>query len=95
MSIGYNAKLKALRKNEGLTQAQLSELTGVSLSAIKNYETGQTDAGLSIIERVITCPLLHRYTLWLMTDQVAPDAGQIAPDAKFLNETAASKKKSA
>jgi transcriptional regulator with XRE-family HTH domain len=78
-----------------MTQPGFSELTGVSLGAIKNYETGHTEVGLSVIDRVLACPDLHKYTLWLMTDQVAEDAGQIAPDAKFLSDSVASKKKSA
>ena len=32
--------LKALRKEKGLTQAQLAKHTGLSMSAIRSYENG-------------------------------------------------------
>ncbi len=35
-----SSRLKALRKEKGLTQIAVSSLTGISLPAIKQYETG-------------------------------------------------------
>ncbi|EAB5655737.1 XRE family transcriptional regulator [Salmonella enterica subsp. enterica serovar Oranienburg] len=92
MSTSYDEKLKAIRKAEGLTQTQLSDLTGIGLSTIKNYETKLKDVGLGVIEKVLSVPELQKYTLWLMTDQTAPESGQIAPPAKFLDEDAKRKK---
>lgn len=37
------AKLRAIRSLKGLTQAQLSERSGVSSRAIAEYETGKRD----------------------------------------------------
>ncbi len=34
-------RLKDLRKEKGLTQKQLTELSGISIESIKNYETGR------------------------------------------------------
>lgn len=79
MSSDYQKKLRLIRKAEGLTQAVMAKETGISLSSIRNYETGGQDIGLTIIERVIQLPRFMKYTLWLMTDQTAPEAGQIAP----------------
>ncbi|HDZ8321225.1 helix-turn-helix transcriptional regulator [Enterobacter kobei] len=72
-------KLKAIRKAEGLTQTKFSELSGIALGTIKNYESGQKEPGLSVVLRVTNAPLFQKYTLWLMTDKTAPQAGQIAP----------------
>ncbi|EGI5714394.1 helix-turn-helix transcriptional regulator [Salmonella enterica subsp. enterica serovar Durham] len=88
----YRQKLRAIRKAEGLTQKQLSEITGISHSAIRNYESGSTIIGLSVIERFVSTPQLSKYTLWLMTDQTAPESGQTAPAAEFLDEDAKRKK---
>ncbi|HBR1366632.1 TPA: helix-turn-helix transcriptional regulator [Klebsiella pneumoniae] len=85
MSTSYDEKLKAIRKAEGLTQAQLSDLTGIGLSTIKNYETKLKDVGLSVIEKVLSVPKLQKYTLWLMTDQTAPESGQVAPASEFFD----------
>ena len=95
MSIEYRDKLRAIRLAEGLTQKQFAELTGISHSSIRNYEAKQAEVGLSILERVMTCDLLHKYSLWLMTNQSAPDANQIEPAAEYLEDGAKRKKKSA
>ncbi|MBD8169552.1 MULTISPECIES: helix-turn-helix domain-containing protein [Erwinia] len=79
MSSSYHKKLRLIRKAEGLTQAAMASETGISLSSIRNYESGGQVVGLTIIERVIGLPKFMKYTLWLMTDQTAPEAGQIAP----------------
>lgn len=79
MSRGHSDKLRAIRVAEGLTQPAFAELLGIGLSTVKNYETGQKDAGLAIIDKVANHPRFEKYTLWLMTDKTAPAAGQIAP----------------
>lgn len=79
LSIDYAHKLLSIRKAENLTQKQFADLTDVSLSTIKKYETGQQPAGAAIAERVVNCPPLQKYTLWLMTGKVAPEANQVAP----------------
>ena len=78
MSTIYGKKLRLIRIAEGLTQMQMRDLTGISLSSIKGYETGR-EVGLSIIERVVAHTLFQKYTLWLMTGETAEKAGQIAP----------------
>lgn len=80
MSSVYPKKLRLIRLSEKLTQPAFSELTGIPLSTIKNYESGGQDVGLTIIERALTPVILQKYTLWLMTGQTTPEAGQIAPE---------------
>lgn len=79
MSSGYGEKLKEVRNAEGLTQPALAQLTGVSLGAIRNYETGQREVGLNVLDKIIKHERFKKYALWLMTDQVAPESGQISP----------------
>ncbi|EFD0291034.1 XRE family transcriptional regulator [Escherichia coli] len=79
MSMSYAQKLKSIRAAEGLTQKQLSELTGVSLGMIKNYESEQHPAGVQTVEKVIQVERFEKYTLWLMTGKTAPAAGQVSP----------------
>jgi transcriptional regulator with XRE-family HTH domain len=79
-------KLKAMRKAEKLTQAAMSSVTGVGLSTIKNYETQGVEIGLSVIERVLSAQVFQKYTLWLMTDKTAPEAGQIAPAIAHIGQ---------
>ncbi|AYH25807.1 transcriptional regulator [Pectobacterium parmentieri] len=72
-------KLRAIRKAEGLTQAKFSEISGVAIGTVKNYEGGHQEPGIQVILQVTNTRQLEKYTLWLMTDKTAPEAGQIAP----------------
>lgn len=72
-------KLRAIRKAEGLTQVKFGEISGIAQGTIKNYESGQSEPGLQIVLRITNTPQLQKYTLWLMTDETAPEAGQISP----------------
>ncbi|MBC2622473.1 helix-turn-helix domain-containing protein [Citrobacter cronae] len=77
MNIGQ--KLKAVRKAEGLTQKKFCEISGIALGTLKNYEGGYKDPGIQVVSQVVNTPLFKKYTLWIMTDETAPQAGQIAP----------------
>ncbi|HHQ6590238.1 TPA: helix-turn-helix domain-containing protein [Serratia fonticola] len=79
MPSDYAKKLKQIRFAEGLTQQAFSELTGIVVGTIKNYETGRVEAGLKTIELVVNNPALKKYTLWLMIGSVAPEIGKISP----------------
>ena len=79
MSSNYSKKLREIRKAEGLTQAALAAETGVALSSIRNYESGVREVGLTVVDKVLSSARFEKYTLWLMTDKTAPEAGQIAP----------------
>lgn len=72
-------KLKAVRKAEGLTQKSFCEACGLALGTVKNYEGGYKSPGLQVVMQVTNTPKFQKYTLWLMTDKTAPQAGQIAP----------------
>lgn len=79
MSRDYAKKLKAIRNAEKLTQAQFSEVTGVSVGTIGNYESGYKPARVEIVERVIQVQRFEKYTMWILHDKTFPQAGQIAP----------------
>ncbi|MGA6677902.1 helix-turn-helix domain-containing protein [Escherichia coli] len=79
MSSEYEKKLKEIRKSEGLTQAEFSDITGINLGTIKNYESGKREVGLSVVDRVINSRDFEKYTMWLMTGKTNEAAGQISP----------------
>ncbi|MEP9223652.1 helix-turn-helix transcriptional regulator [Enterobacter hormaechei] len=79
MSRDYSEKLRQIRKAEGLTQKVFAELTGLAIGTIKSYEAGHQSARSEIVERVISVLQFEKYTLWLMTDKTAPNAGQVSP----------------
>ncbi|WP_334473630.1 helix-turn-helix transcriptional regulator [Arsenophonus sp. PmNCSU2021_1] len=85
-------KIKAIRKAEGLTQITFCKITGIALSSLKNYEGGHAEPGLQPILQITNTSLFEKYTFWLMTDKVKPEAGQIEP-AFSLSGSEVSEKK--
>ncbi len=61
------------------TKKNFCELSGLALSSLKNYEGGHKEPGLQIVKQVVNTPLFKKYTLWIMTDEIAPESGQISP----------------
>ncbi|EHV0233311.1 helix-turn-helix transcriptional regulator, partial [Salmonella enterica] len=75
MSRDYAKKLKAIRRSEHLTQSQFADITGVSVGAVSNYESGYRPARIEIVERVIQVERFEKYTMWLLHDKTFPSAG--------------------
>jgi transcriptional regulator with XRE-family HTH domain len=74
------SKLKEVRLTERLTQSEICELTGVKIETWKGYEYGRSKSVSSIeLLKVTMHPRFKKYALWLVTDEVAPEAGQISP----------------
>ena len=48
----FNERLKKLRDEKGLTQVQLSELTGISARMIQKYESGNARPRLDAAEKL-------------------------------------------
>ena len=79
LSIDFAQKLRAMRRAENITQQKFSEITGIALGSIKQYETGHQPARADIAFRVLQCDVFEKYTMWLLHDKTLPSAGQISP----------------
>ncbi|QDL32692.1 helix-turn-helix domain-containing protein [Serratia liquefaciens] len=79
MSSTLGDKVKAIRKSEGVSQSDFCELTGISISTVKKYETGVIEPGGATLMKITQHPRFKKYTMWLMTGDVAPEIGQISP----------------
>lgn len=78
--MGLAEKLKAIRIKEGLTQSELCDATGVSLSSYKKYELAlRTEVSSLALLKITNHVRFKKYTLWLMTGDVAPECGQVSP----------------
>lgn len=80
MSSVLSEKVKAIRKCEGVSQSEFCEITGISISTVKKYETGLIEPGGATLMKITTNPRFKKYTMWLMTGDTAPEIGQISPD---------------
>lgn len=77
-------KLRAIREAEGLTQPQFAEKTGISLSTIKKIDSGiNKSLHAETLLKVAGVAGFEKYSLWLLTDQVNPEGGQISPEIKL------------
>lgn len=74
----WPAKLKAVRKREGLTQAELCDLLAIPHGTWRKYEAGIIEIGLNPIMKMANHPRFRKYTLWLLTDD-ADASEQISP----------------
>ncbi len=72
-----NEKLKLIRTTHSHTQIKFSELIDIPRRTYQKYELGNaempTSAFLKISDRY------PQYALWLVSDKVAPEIGQVAP----------------
>ncbi|MBI6578675.1 helix-turn-helix transcriptional regulator [Pseudomonas viridiflava] len=73
------AKMKAIRKKEGLTQTEFCEVLEISISSWKKYEAGITQMGLQPFLKVANHERFRKYALWLATGDVALEVGQVSP----------------
>lgn len=72
-----NEKIKLIRKKHKFTQAEFAEMLDIPPSTYKKNELGQREMSVSKLLKVIE--KYPEYALWLTTEEVAPEAGQIAP----------------
>jgi len=77
--MNYGKQIKTLRTNLGITQKKFSEMTGIALSTLTKIESNHSNAGLPVIDKIISLPQFEMYTLWLMKNVDAPENGQFTP----------------
>ncbi|MGB0664411.1 MAG: helix-turn-helix domain-containing protein [Pontibacterium sp.] len=82
-------KLRIIRKSEGLTGQEFSQLVDISANSLKKYETGVRTLSEQNILKVTNHPRFKKYALWLITDQTAPEIGQISPEIETEGSRAA------
>lgn len=79
MSIDNAEKIKLIRESERLNRRQFSDLTEIPYSSLSAYEGGVKEMSMGALKKMLNHPRLKKYALWFMTDEIAPESGQIAP----------------
>ncbi|HIF9265461.1 helix-turn-helix domain-containing protein [Photobacterium damselae] len=74
-----NKKIKSIRLEEKLTQAQFAQMLDIPIRTIQEYEQLRFGVGLSTVVKITSHPELKKYTLWLMSDETSFSTGQISP----------------
>ena len=70
----FNERLKKYREEQGLTQAQLSELAGITTRQIQNYEGGKARPRLDAAEKIAKA-------LNITTDELLGNADMLVAQA--------------
>lgn len=80
MSTDVGTKIREIRDAEGLTRDEFAELTGVPAGNLKRYETQRIKSiGSEFLLKITMNDRFKKYTMWLMTGDIAPEIGQISP----------------
>lgn len=72
-------KIRQIRESMGLSRPKFATLLQVPPTTLKNYELGYREVGGAFLVAVAQHPELHKFTLWLLSDQTIESAGQVAP----------------
>ncbi|MEX6277113.1 helix-turn-helix domain-containing protein [Providencia hangzhouensis] len=79
MSIDIANKLIVMRESERLNRRQFSELVDIPYGSLTYYETNRSKPPTEVTMKILSHPQFIKYTMWFMTGEIAPEAGQIAP----------------
>ncbi|MCC4265608.1 helix-turn-helix domain-containing protein [Oceanimonas baumannii] len=73
-------KIRQIREAMGLSRPKFAELLQVPPTTLKNYELGYREVGGAFLVALSQHPELHKYTLWLLSGNTVPEAGQVSPE---------------
>ncbi|MFS1539773.1 MAG: transcriptional regulator [Candidatus Phlomobacter fragariae] len=54
-------------------------MVNIPYSSLTYYETGRTTPDTDVTMKILSHPKFLKYTMWFMTNEIAPESGQIAP----------------
>ena len=74
--MGFSKRLKKRRKDKGLTQSQLSKITGINISQINRWETG-------LSQPVLDGAIKLAKALHVSIDELVFDDSERAPKGKM------------
>lgn len=78
--LSWPEKLNAVRMAERLTLTEMAEVLDLRLVDYKHAEAERsTEINPTVLSKLTTHPRFKKYSLWLMTGETAPEAGQVSP----------------
>ena len=81
-NLEMHEKIKSIRAAEELGSSKFSQRTEIPKRTLEAIENRGTDPRSSFIEGV--CKAFPEYSLWIMTNEINLNAGQISPDVKII-----------
>ncbi|WP_425286318.1 transcriptional regulator [Candidatus Fukatsuia endosymbiont of Tuberolachnus salignus] len=68
-----------MRESERINRREMSELVDIPYGSLTGYELERVKMTVEVGMKIFRHPKFNKYMMWFMTDQVSPEAGQIAP----------------
>jgi transcriptional regulator with XRE-family HTH domain len=72
-------KIKRIRKALNLTREEFASMLAIPVSTLKNYELQYRSVSSDALVSLCSHPIMHRYTIWLMSNRTNLPAGQVEP----------------
>ncbi|MBQ8706697.1 MAG: helix-turn-helix domain-containing protein [Succinivibrionaceae bacterium] len=72
-------KIKRIRRALNLSREEFAKMLDVPFSTLKNYELLYRNVNSTLLLSICSHPVMHRYTMWLVSNRVYPQIGQIEP----------------
>ncbi|HID9873367.1 helix-turn-helix domain-containing protein [Serratia marcescens] len=80
VSMSVGEKIRAIRESEKLTRDEFGAALDIPVGTLKRYETNRIGTiGGDVLMKITQHIQFKKYTMWLMTGDVAPEIGQISP----------------
>lgn len=79
MSTSIGDKIKLIRESERLNRKQLAEIVDIPYSSLSYYESGRTTPDVTVVMKLLNHSRFKKYLMWFMSEEIAPESGQIAP----------------
>lgn len=80
------SRLRAVIKEEGLSQKAFSEVIDIPLISVECYLRRKRKLSGDLLLKVTNHERFSKYTLWIMTGESMPEAGQISPSIEVQKE---------
>ncbi len=80
----FGKKIKAIRIAERLERQEMAQLVEISRGTLRDCEQGVSKPSAETLRKITNHERFKKYAFWLMTDEVLPESGQIAPDFSIL-----------
>lgn len=82
----FGAKLRALRRSRGLTQAELGRGIGMAVSTVSMYESGKREPDIDTISAIAQCLKAPMTALVGEGEGLAADEKQLLCDFRAMDE---------
>jgi transcriptional regulator with XRE-family HTH domain len=81
MSLDIGERFRRIREAEKLSREAFSDATGIPVGTLRGIESGKHEPSFAVIQKLALHEKTQQYTLWLLSGDANPGAGQAAPGA--------------